>query len=141
MQAKAAKLGRPGSGAAEDDAGKGDGILPVGKKAVQVQGDRGTSRRQPQGGKFAVVERPVVFPAAAGGRFMTRKDDAGTRVPAPELPWLLGVVREEEIFYRVLLARGTPGKVGVGIAADALLVGFLFRPPFVRRQDPKRIPR
>ena len=40
VQPEAAELGRPGRGSAEDDAGEGHGLMPVGQEGAAVKGDR-----------------------------------------------------------------------------------------------------
>jgi hypothetical protein len=103
MESEATKLRRTCGSRAQDDPGEGDGVLPVSQEGVPVQGDRGAFRRQPEESEFAVVERSVVLPVTACGRFLAQQNHAGARVPAAQLTGFLGVVGEEEVLHRMFL--------------------------------------
>ena len=131
VQPEAAELGRPRRRPGQDDPGELQGVPPVPHERLDVDRDGGGARRQPGGGEFAVVGRAVVLPARALCRGRTGEHDAGARVPAQQLARFLGVVSEEEVLDRVLLARRPAGEVGIRIAPDARLMGGLARQPVV----------
>ena len=131
VQPEAAELGRPGGGPGKNDSGELQRIPAVAQEGADVDSDGRGARRQPGGGEFAVVGCAVVLPAGPLCSGRAGEHDAGARVPAQQLAGLLGVVGEEEVLHRVLLPGGAPGKVRLGVAPDALLVGGLAWQPVV----------
>lgn len=95
------------------DPGELQRLTALPQEGADVDRHRRGARRQSGGGQFGVLERTVELPAVPPGRLGTGKHDAGARVPAQQLARFLGVVSEEEVLHRVLLAGGAPGKVRI----------------------------
>ena len=101
----------------------GRAAVVASKVRNQVTKGRRVSGRAEAGQEHAVVSFLILGAGEISAGGLAGKGDAGAGEPAAEPGGAVGVVGEEEVVDRVLLAAGGAGLVRIGPGAHAGLVG------------------